>query len=355
MNSLYQYSLDLIVKNQSKKGAFLACPNFTSYQYAWFRDGSYCAHALNEAGHQAEAFKFHLWASDTVLQHAAKIEKCIQDAQSGKPPLAENCFHSRFTVEGSEVPGNWGHHQLDGLGTWLWSLAEFKQRNSAVVFSENLIRAASLVRDYIIALWSYPCSDCWEENENMQHTYTLAALFGGLEGFARQFEDPIAANAAADIHRTLLTKCVRNNSFTKSIGTSNVDANLIGLYFPYHVVEWSDPVFQNTLKKILQDLATPIGLHRYQKDTYYGGGEWVLLTAWLGWVYAQAGERDQAQTIQKWVEEQATSTGDLPEQINHAIFNAASYDHWVKQWGTVASPLLWSHAQYILLVKSLEV
>jgi len=29
-------------------------------------------------------------------------------------------------------------------------------------------------------------------------------------------------------------------------------------------------------------------MHRYADDTYYGGGEWVLLATWLGWYYVEA-------------------------------------------------------------------
>jgi GH15 family glucan-1,4-alpha-glucosidase len=354
MNSLYQNSLNLIIKNQSQEGAFIACPNFKTYQYAWFRDGSFCAYALNRAGYMQNAFLFHQWASQVVLRYKGKIQKCIEAARDGNPPTAESCFHSRFTLDGYEVPGNWGHHQLDGLGTWLWSLNEFQKISHVQDIPKQWMKAASLVKDYLIAMWPFPCSDCWEENETRLHTYTLAAIFCGLQSYADLFNDQTINRTSNEIHSFINSNCVNDDGFIKSIGISEVDANLVGLVKPYQLVEWNNPIFQNTLTRIQKDLITPIGLHRYRKDTYYGSGEWVLLTAWLGWVYAHAGEVEKARSIQKWIETQASLEGELAEQVAHGLFDIPSYNFWQKKWGSVASPLLWSHAMYILLVQSLE-
>jgi len=354
MNSLYQNSLNLIINNQSKEGAFIACPNFKPYQYAWFRDGSFCAYALTWAGNVQNAFLFHQWASQIVLRYEGKIQKCIEAARSGNPPTAELCFHSRFTLEGYEVPGNWGHHQLDGLGTWMWALKEFQRVNPGRKMPQLWQQAAILVKDYLIAMWPFPCSDCWEENETRQHTYTLAAVFAGLESYAELFNDPAIKSAAEEVRSFIYGNCVNEGSFVKSIGIPDVDANLVGMVTPYQLVEWNNPIFQNTLTRIQKDLITPIGLHRYRKDTYYGSGEWVLLTAWLGWAYAQEGEVEKARSILEWIESQASPQGELAEQVAHAFFNKPSYTFWEKKWGPIASPLLWSHATYILLVKSIE-
>ncbi len=353
MNLLYQRSLQFLMDNQAKTGAIIACPDFETYRYAWFRDGSFCAHALAQAGLIENAARFHQWASRVVLRYQKKIEMCIQAVRENTLPDAEMCFHSRFTTQGEEVPGHWGHHQLDGLGTWLWSMKEFQQISSEKTLPVEWQQAAVLVKDYLMAMWSFPCSDSWEENETLLHTYTLGAVYGGLMGYAAMLDDAETAQAAARIRDYIYQHCVYQGAFMKSIGLPEVDANLIGLYIPYRVVEWENPIFQETLQKIIADLATPIGLHRYRKDVYYGGGEWILLTAWLGWAYAQAGEYEKARTIAGWVEAQAEPDGALAEQVPHAIYDPVGYEYWCKRWGPIASPLLWTHAKYILLVKSL--
>jgi GH15 family glucan-1,4-alpha-glucosidase len=355
MNRLFQNSLHLMRHYQSQEGAFIACPNFKTYQYAWFRDGSFCAHALNKAGYTADAFKFHQWASRIVLRYEPKIIKCIEGAQLGKLPEAELCFHSRFTLDGLEVPGNWGHHQLDGLGMWLWTLKEFLTSNPDQEMPWEWRQAAGLVYEYLTAMWSFPCSDCWEENESGQHTYTLAAIYAGLEAYALMFHSETARLVAQRVHSFILQECVSDGCFTKSVRPSDsVDANLIGLVYPYQVVKWNDPIFQKTLARIQTDLQTPVGLHRYARDSYYGGGEWLLLTDWLGCAYAEAGDLEKARLIARWTEEQASPQEELAEQVAHALFQKDEFSNWLNKWGPIASPLLWSHAMYVLLIQSIE-
>jgi GH15 family glucan-1,4-alpha-glucosidase len=353
-NNLYENSLRILLRYQSDGGAFIACPNFTNYQYAWFRDGSFCAYALTLAGYQENAFRFHQWASQVVLRFRQKIINCIETAKKGRPPMPALCFHSRFTLDGLEVSGNWGFHQLDGLGTWLWTLNEFRRAYPEGVYPEAWQQAARLIKDYLVAMWKYPCSDCWEENEDRIHTYTLAAIYSGLEAYAAFSNDSSVRVVSAQVRSFILQNCIQGDQFVKSIGIPEVDANLLGLFIPYKVVEWGDPIFQATLNRIIKDLATPLGLHRYRKDTYYGGGEWVLLTVWLGWMYQQAGMGDKTGDILAWTEVQSTVQGELPEQVPHALFDENSYNLWVNRWGPIAIPLLWSHAMYVILVKLAE-
>src|SRR6185369_15376388 len=99
------------------------------------------------------------------------------------------------------------------------------------------------------------------------------------------------------------------------------------------------------------------GLHRYAEDSYYGGGAWVLLTAWLGWYYIElanqrpdllASLEPKIQTCQHWIEKHVTSNDWLPEQVAQKLNMPSYYPQWVERWGEIASPLLWSHAKYII-------
>lgn len=344
----------MITKYQSENGAFIACPNFKSYQYAWFRDGAFCAYALTKAGYVNQARRFFEWSSQVVNRYQKKIEACIKSVQNGETPTAENCFHSRFTLEGYEVPGGWGHHQLDGLGTWLWALKEFLVINPDQTLPAEWKESTELIGDYLSAMWQYPCSDCWEENETGQHTYTLASVAAGLQCYSQIFDVTEASLVSAKIIQYIEKNCIYDGFYTKSVGSRDVDANLMALVYPLHIVNWGNPVFQKTLTKITEKLTTPIGVHRYPQDTYYGGGEWVLLTEWLGWSYAKSGQIEKADTILKWAAAQASAELELPEQIPHALFSKIDLGKWLDMWGPIASPLLWSHAMYVLLVQSLE-
>ncbi len=43
----------------------------------------------------------------------------------------------------------------------------------------------------------------------------------------------------------------------------------------------------------------------------------------------------------------------MPEQVDAHLLAPDRFDEWVDRWGTVARPLLWSHAMLIRLVVEL--
>jgi GH15 family glucan-1,4-alpha-glucosidase len=91
------------------------------------------------------------------------------------------------------------------------------------------------------------------------------------------------------------------------------------------------------------------GVHRYPTDTYYGGGEWVLLAGWLGWAQLEVGRPARAAELRAWIEAQAGPDGSLPEQVAASLIEPSHLAGWQQRWGPAASPLMWSHAMYIIL------
>lgn len=354
MKNLYEQSIAFLLKYQDSGGAYVACPNFPTYQYAWLRDGSFCAYALDLVGETGSADRFHAWVLRILNTYQSKLKRCILETAKGSCPPPNECLHSRFNLDGLEVPGNWGHHQLDGLGIWLWVYCR-RQKELAQPVAAQDQSILILVRDYLISLWQFPCSNCWEELEDHIHAHSLGSVYAGLDALADLLHDPIAHNTAREIQSYILQKCTHNGQLCKSVGIEEVDASLLSLAVPYQVLKHDNPVFQSTYARIILDLVEINGgVHRYTKDTYYGGGEWLLLSAWLGWVACEMGDIDLAQRQLAWVEAQASSKGELPEQVTRHL-NAPEYlPVWIKRWGKPATPLLWSHAQYLILWHALK-
>ncbi len=96
------------------------------------------------------------------------------------------------------------------------------------------------------------------------------------------------------------------------------------------------------------------GVKRYATDTYYDGGQWILLAAWLGWYWWEVGEKEKARQLRDWVEAQANEQDWLPEQVPLSLNDESKYEPWLHKWGPIADPLLWSHAQYLILCKFME-
>ena len=209
--------------------------------------------------------------------------------------------------------------------------------------------------------------DLWEENPQYLHPYTLGALSTGLQAAAEL--SPAHARSwgrlAAQINSFVLTHGIQNGHLIKSTAVpsessaegpslTGVDASLIGISTPYRILSPDDRVMRATVARIETDLHYPGGgVYRYQDDTYYGGGEWVLLAAWLGWYYTEIGQQEQAGAILRWIEAQADRQGALPEQVSTHLLSPSHYPAWEARWGTVARPLLWSHAMYVILYHAL--
>lgn len=348
MMDLVKRSVNLILENQSPSGAYVACPTFPTYHYCWFRDGSFIAYAMDLMGEHKSAERFHDWVAEAINHRVALIQSSLMKLSVGEPLGPADVLHTRYTLDGEDgTKEEWPNFQLDGFGTWLWSLREHL-RFSGSVLKPAWKHAADQVADYLTAIWATPCYDCWEEFPDLLHPYSLSAIYGGLKAhgelFGSDHEIPMKKILAL-----VSQMAVNQGAFVKSIGRTDVDASLLGLALPYGLVELDDPRFIATVERIESSLRKGGGVHRYPTDTYFGGGEWVLLTAWLGWYYAQTGQQEKALETLRWIEAQADEVGHLPEQVAASLNDPNYYQPWVERWGPPANPLVWSHAFYLIL------
>lgn len=356
MGNLIDKSIEIILKYQHPSGAYIASPNFKPYEYCWFRDGSFIAYAMDLIGNHESSQRFHNWAASTICRHQHVAKQAIEKRSRNLSLSAKDVLHTRYRLDGSVANSDWPNFQLDGFGTWLWSVKEHTRLAHINALPPSWRGAIKITSKYLCNLWSQPNYDCWEEFGDKVHTYTLGAIYAGLNAATQLLDqEPPTMNITTLIRETIFTKCIKQDHLIKFIGSERVDANLIGLSTPYRIFEPNDPIMMNTISQIESNLQSDgNGVHRYDDDTYYGGGEWVLLTAWLGWYYAETGLFQKANKLLSWVEEQADDSGYLPEQIPNNLVNQSYFDIWTKRHGKAACPLLWSHASYLILAKALR-
>jgi len=167
--------------------------------------------------------------------------------------------------------------------------------------------------------------------------------------YARLSGDSVTQESAGGIRAFVLENAVVDGRFAKYVGSRSVDANLMWLAVPFGMFGLDDLTMLNTLCEVERRLLSQNGVQRYPEDTYYGGGRWVLLSAWLGLCYVELGRIDEAGAIAAWIEEQADERGFLPEQVPVELNAPEYYAPWATRWGPIARPLLWSHAMYLAL------
>ena len=355
--SLAARSLEVILDGQAASGAFIAGPTFDQYRYAWLRDGSFIAESLDLVGRLDASGRFHDWVADVILSAEAGIERSIAAAAAGLTPDPDDLLHCRYAADGTRGPDGWPTFQLDGPGIWLWSLGHHAGRGGTLTSDHR--RAAELAARYTAALWEHPSFDAWEESREHVHTSTIAAMLAGLRaagallgpapGSIAEAADAIAARLAAPDDP--------GGALTKWAGNPAVDASLLWTVAPYGLLAPDAEPFAATLRRIEDELVSRGGgVYRYRADTYYGGGEWILLTAALGRVYlrrGRPGDRERGEACRGWIEAQARPDGTLPEQVADHALAPERVEEWIVAWGQSACPLLWSHATYLSLLAEL--
>ena len=350
--ALVDHSLRVLLAGQADSGAFVASPTFATYHYAWLRDGSFVAEALDRFGETEAAGRFHAWVCRTVLKMRDRVERAVAAASGGD--LAA-MLPTRFELDGREESGeeDWPNFQLDGYGTWLWAFAQHLRRTGRVARPHEL-EAVELIARYLAAARDQNCYDCWEEHVEHRHAATVAACAAGLRAAADLLQENAFRDTAEGLEQILVRDFSRDGAFVKHDGSAAVDASLLWLALPFGVVATDDPLFVGTVDRVERELKVPAGgVRRYLGDTFYGGGEWLILTAWLGWAHHAAGRADAALECLEWVESTATASLDLPEQVDTHPQSPERVAEWVERWGPAATPLLWSHAMYLTLVDEL--
>lgn len=350
INDLYrksQWAFALL--SDAEGGGIIAAPEFDEYftrcggyGYCWGRDGAYITVAMEKAGLAHLSEKFFRWA---------------MRAQS-----ADGSWQQRHYVTGELAP-TWGL-QIDETGSILWGIWQHYQSTSNRVFLEeiypNVKKGAEFLLEFLDPQNGLPRSsyDLWEERKG-QHTYSAAAVVGGLQASAQiarllgDEEDAQTWDQAAssilgaieehcwsqDLQRFLRT--VNNESHHHD---STIDISLMGLVVPFSLLAPEDPKIQATAKAIEDQLTCHQvgGIRRYEQDGYVGGNPWIITTLWLALYYVQVSQLDKAKELLLWVTEHCTKLGLLPEQVDQHHGGPA----WVV-------PLTWSHAMFVLVVDEL--
>lgn len=348
-DSIARRSIEVLKDGQSPTGAFVASPTFPTYRFAWLRDGAFCAHALDVVGEHDRAAAFHRWVARSVAANTSLFEAAIAGIERGDPPPPEAMPPARYMLDGTLEPSGpepWPNFQFDGYGMWLWALAEHLDGRDATAY-RDVVR---LVARYLVAARTVDSFSCWEEADDGEHASALGAAIAGLEAASVLLDDGAWTAEAARGRSVLCERFVRGGRFTRGPVDDRVDGSLIWLGVPFGAVPLEDARLERTIDAVRRDLLRPGGgVYRYRGDTYYGGGEWILLACSLAWHELRTGDHAAADALRTWVRAQAGDDGALPEQVTTHAQVPEMVAPWIARWGSVASPLLWSHAMYLIV------
>ena len=347
---LAERSRQLLRRSQHSGGAWPASPHFAPYQFCWFRDGSFIAEGASAAGLVGEADRFHRWCAQVLLREEPAVDAVVAALGRGEPVADDEYLPARYNLDGSRHVDDWWNFQVDGYGTWLWALERHLDRTGQ--HPTDFAPAIEVAVRYLVATGRGTCRDWWEENRDETHVATLAGVVGGLRSAVRMGTPPTGlAEAATAVSEAALADVMRDGvedgRLVKWLGGSDVDASLLPVAALYDALPVDHPVVTATVAEIESRLTTPTnGVHRYESDTFYGGGQWPVLGCLLAWHHIRLGNLDRAAQLLDWVASTADADRLLPEQAP-PLLAPDRLAEWDGRWGQSADPLLWSHGMFL--------
>jgi GH15 family glucan-1,4-alpha-glucosidase len=351
---LIRRSVESILRSQSDNGAIIASPDFVEYRFCWLRDASFSAYALDIAGEHDASRRYHAWVNAAVSGISETIDSVIWAHQHDEALNPLDMPPARFALDGSTVVDDWPNFQIDGYGTWLWSLGEHLNLTQSKTVPDNWLKSVERVARYLSTFAFSPCWDVWEENGDAQHTSTLACVYGGLMSAGHLLGNESYFDRARQVHDHVVERASADGYFVKSSSNSDVDASTLWLTAPFGVVDANDEYFAKTVALIEDRLMLNGGIRRYPSDVYFGSGAWPVLTGSLGWHYVGVGELEGANRCRDWIEEHINEDGDLGEQFGGDEHDPLHFQEWVARWGSPAKDLAWSHAMYVVLCSAID-
>lgn len=357
INKIYQVSLLTIKNHMDLNGSIIASSDFSfvkvygdSYQYCWPRDAAIAAYALDIAGYKELAirhFNFisELLSSEGFLYHKYSPNKTL--ASSWHP----------WIYKGKKIYPI----QEDETALELWAIASHYERYSDIdeisyLYKKFVKPALKFIMSYMEEGLPKPSFDLWEERYGI-HIYTISTVYGALtkgSKLAKDMGDEILGEDLLDtaslMKEITLKRMTYNGRFIRRIDEEGnqdltIDASLYSPAF-FGLISPEDPIMVKTINEIEAKLKVSNGIIRYENDMYQRRKKqpnpWLITTLWLAEYYADIKNKNKALEYITWVLNRALPTGLLPEQVDPETFEPTS-----------VTPLVWSHAEFIIAVNKL--
>jgi len=368
---LYEHSLLVLRTHTDGHGGIIASSDSDilnygrdTYSYVWPRDAAVTAHALIEAGHTDTPRLFFEFIKKILEPEGYLMHKYRSDGALG------SSWHPWMWRGKPDLP-----IQEDETATILFVLWKYFEKTGDKAYIESLYETMIAPMAHFLLHRIDPATsltvesyDLWEEVHGIS-TYTSASVYGGLMAAGQcalllgKVRHERAYTKAALKLRTAITthlfdetrgvffKYIREKEggFEKN---STLDISSFHGITYFGVLDATDTRVQRMYDALKKELLVPTdigGYIRYAGDQYYRISEhdpsnpWVVTTLWMARYYIQSAHTQEdlapALAILTWVRRCALSTYILPEQMHPHTGIPLS-----------ATPLVWSHAEYVLAV-----
>lgn len=362
---LYKKSLLIMRSHVNDNGSIIASGDgdmlqygMDSYTYAWPRDASYICMAFDKAGYSALTQRFFSFCRDVLSDDGYFFHKYRPDKSLG------SSWHPWVGNGKVQLP-----IQEDETAVVLVALWHHYECTKNLEFIEELYNP--LIKRAADFLFSYrdpathlplPSYGLWEEHRGV-FTYTASAVAAGLKAaskfahlLGKEEEERRYMEGYRSVHDAILNNLVDEETglFVKMIGEDGkkdqtLDMSVFFGLLRFNILPPGDSRMEQYSNAIHERLCckSPIGgVPRYEGDRYLRvtedlpGNPWIITTLWLAQYDIAKAETEldleKAFAWIQWTLDRALPSGILPEQVHPYTGEQLS-----------ASPLAWSHAEFI--------
>lgn len=336
-----------------------------TYAYVWPRDAAFIVCAFDKVNYSNLTKSFFDFCNDTISREGYFFHKYLSDKSVGSSwhPWFKN-GEKQLAIQEEEtalvIYSLWKHYRSSGD-------IEFIEK----IYNSLIKKAGDFMVDYRFDETGLPkpSYDIWEQDYGVS-CFGASTVYGGLvsaSNFAEllgKSEDASLFLSAAQEVKSAINKYFYNENeefFYKMIKIDKdggweydqrIDASSFFGIFKFGVMDKNDPILKRAYKKLKEKLLNKSlvgGVFRYEGDEYHRishehvPNPWFITTLWCAqYEIATANELEDLKKIKKyfdWCLEHSLNSGVLAEQIRSDNGQPMS-----------ATPLIWSHAEYVTTV-----
>jgi GH15 family glucan-1,4-alpha-glucosidase len=344
------------------------------YNVFWLRDIMYATYANEYVG----AYDRLIESYRLIVRIFQKYRHKLSSGARKRHYLgscADKVIHARIhPVTLEEITSEWGHHQLDIFGLFLYKTGDLIKKGHNVI-STDQTDTQILLRDMVLYLTTVrwhadPDFGMWEEGPEV-HSSSIGAVLAGLtmwhdDGYYHyKYKSQIPIHHYLPVPQEFIEagRAALDRTLPSESNSRPFDLAQLSLIWPYYIIPDSQAL--QIVASIEKHLVRKMGVIRYPGDLYYNAdrtmpfgneAEWPLGFAWLSIVYSQlaikaqrtgsvsgsAGEFIQkAELYLKKIESVMTEDGLVPELYTNGKpnFNV---------------PLAWAQSFYIVAHQNLN-
>lgn len=333
-----------------------------TYNYVWPRDGAYLAMAFDMANYSEVSRKFFDFCNEVISSEGYFYHKYRPDKSLG------SSWHGWVSESGeSQLP-----IQEDETALLIVALWKHYEKTKDIEYIEKIYNSfIKKAGNFLLGFRGenglpFASYDLWEMKMGI-HTYTVATVYEGLNSaslfaklLGKDYEAEQYQRAADEIKKAANTllwnqdrmfwkKCISATPQADPHDDASDASSFYGAWRFNLSDEDKIGASYETYIKTLTSSREAGGIVRFENDAYfrsnpnYLGNPWIITTLWKAQYLISTSksveELERVVEILEWAERLALPSGILPEQVDPVSGAVLS-----------ATPLAWSHAEYVVTV-----